>query len=758
MSGELFLCPCDAWEVESESVSVEIGRFNGLLRLLHIDIAFDTPPSVAQVQRLMVVVVAKLKSGSESVFTVSEIVSNLVRVLVRVDPRSQICAFVLVCLRELVRKYPSLGVLKQAYAACLILTSELPLSFCRHHLVYITEEDAAMVIKYLGSSLYCESLKCLVVSVVIPSARFHTKEYVGGPRDHLFPDPMVMIENDDYFRDEEFLYTAFVVQQAHSIVQFVGSQNPPASLKLFVFLQNFITRDYMSLACLCRALSVHATQPSTVCSAIGFWKYLDSKCGAEMIREMVVTNTSPSYGKMMQILRHHVILVLNKYKDSFSETFINVYSVMGMNLAEAIGTVPKLLDATGEAHVCWAYSLLLRISLERISDANIPILEHFHGILHHFVKVIEYGVINVQLRSVLSNQMVVNTLTLFYQIFNRFKIQTLSGQFMRDTITVLNWLVFVPIVEGSYLAFDLLSLYEAIAETVTSHASLFRRSVEKTISLGDAIGSALVSTLTGVNLDVFAKLAIILIDTSMSSAYEILHNLSLSVVNQSGIATVFNDIFFDCLFSRDEPELRNHRFESYCLIITSLCQKCPQFVAAFMQTTAFYKLCDLARDFFRAGKLKDSLRLVDIFLPLFDQFYSQGILQLPEFDLTPVFASARSLSSPAVDALLRLSLQLISKCEHKELPYGINLAALAAMPCTPELFQNFANELHDRFGCPVPAELPSKPSPVDPQHRRAFPWSRTTPRQFPISSLLSVSLSPQTLSPTQIITVEVDGD
>lgn len=755
LSSGLFLCPAAAWNVEEEPISLEIGKFNGLMKLFHTDLVFTDPPTIAQLQSLFAFLVSRLSSGSGSNVSVAKIVESLTRVLLKVEQKSQLFAFALVTLRQLTLKYPTHGFLKTSFAACLIRSSNLPITFARHHLMHISEEDAGMIIDFLDNPNFSDYLKCLVVSVVLPSARLTDLEVYGCARHIILPDPLVIISNHECFDDDEFLYASAVIQQAHALVRKIGEGNSSLPLARFIVMQDFVTRDYLSPACLCRSLTVHARHPSTLRYSIGFWNALDSECGVEIIRELILTNASPSYATMMKSLGHHVVMVLEKHRKSFSPNFINVYSVMGGSLTDALGTISNLLDATGEAHISWAYSLLLRISLESISDVAVLILEHFHGILRHFAKIIEYGVINVQMKSVLLNKMVVNTLSLFYKLFNRFKITTISNQFARDTISVLNWIVFVPIVDGSYMAFDLLDLYEAIEETIRSHDSRFRESIEKTISWSDAIGSAIAGTIAGVSEQVFYRLFSILIDSSLPTVFEILQNLCFSVLQQSGIPAVFNDVFFDGYISHDDNELRTHRFEVFCVLLTAVCEKSSTFCSAFMQTSAFYKICDVALEFFRSGKLKDSLRLVDIFLQLFDQFCSQGDLQLPEFDLTPLFAAVRSLSGRAVDALLRLSLQLIAKCQHAKIPYGINLSMIAATPCNPALFKTFTDELKRRFECPetpdpVPMPVPGGDRPV-----HTFPWKMTAVRTIPGTNL-RVTLAPQVLSPTQVITVEVD--
>jgi hypothetical protein len=305
------------------------------------------------------------------------------------------------------------------------------------------------------------------------------------------------------------------------------------------------------------------------------------------------------------------------------------------------------------------------------------LIAHFHLLKAHFVRILRETVLDANLSSPVSNQLSLNVLRLFYETVDRIALRALSPQFLRDTITVLNFLIFVPVVDRSAVLLDVHRLYEVLARIVVAHGRLFANLLTKFASYGDAVGCAIVGSLVKIGLPIVGRLVKITLDSALPSVFQIALNMCVLAVDVPGFALTLSDLFLDICVRDEGPTVRNRCLVSYFRAVAELAGQSSLFVNEFVRTVGFPKIVDVVDEFcddFRGNSPDGKLVLLDAVLFFSERLYQRADGPLPPLHLDVFFGLANQFPVDSVESLVNLAHAVGRK--NGAFPYVVNWAKL----------------------------------------------------------------------------------
>jgi hypothetical protein len=720
---------------------VAVSEFNDAVKCLPIDLKFENPPSFSSFQRCLTELVALLKR--DQIIACEIIMNSLLAIVAAVPLDSSFFALSHLCIRRLYRAFPSVGVVAKSLAVYEVLSSGLPIVYVRSQLLSITADSAVVLIRLLSDPSSDPMARCLAVAACVPS--FCLLDQISIPDATpplLLPDPLVLLSHHRRFASGDFVHAIRLLQSAHSLVRSFASVPTFSQL---CRVQDIITASHISRASLCLSVCCFASSAETMPCAVRFLRALDTSCGAELLRELILANTSVSYGRLMRNFGSLISSILDEYR--LAPAFVPVYSVFGVFFEPALDTVKAQLEAPRASYLAWAHSMLLRLSFEPVFRFADFIITHFNLIKAHVVRIIRETVIDANLSSPISNQLSLNVLCLFYETVERLALRALSPQFLRDTVTVLNFLMFVPVLDRSAIILDVRRLYDVLARIVVAHSRLFANFVNKFASYGEPLGCAIIGSLVKIDVLIIGRLLKITLDSSLSAVFQIALNMCRPAAEVPGFASMFSDLFLDFLVRDAEPKFRNRYLASYFSIGAELVGWSSLFANEFVQTVAFPRIVDLVDelcDEFRGNLPHSDLVFLDAILFFSARLYQKADRVLPRLHLNTLFGLIHQLPEDSAKSLVNLALAVGR--QHGAFPYVVDWTK----------FEGDDEELVTRLRRGIDNPTADHPPGQEDRDEETplLPWAREVVRGFGSVTLLPViTRRPEHIPRSQTIVV-----
>ncbi|KAK8841400.1 hypothetical protein M9Y10_027017 [Tritrichomonas musculus] len=413
------------------------------------------------------------------------------------------------------KKYSSILKIVSLYD---IFCSNLPISISLGHLFHIQEKQAKLIHKYLyDGNTNSLAVKCLAISLALPSARFNElhPDYssycdmlnsIDYKKVRYFPDPYVILKKSNYFTYADLIYACFVVQYSNSFIfslgldrhnYFKNSNNNENSfigldlMKCNIF-QLLITNSELTLGSLCHAIYILTTQPSTLDIFHHFFCALDNCCGIELLKELILLNTTLSFKKLMKSPNNNIFFNIFKQIDSensknnanshptINKHFLNIVKPFHpdiKNLSEVISDLvemarvdedkQKILPFLGVFH-----SVLLWFLINEPSNTYQFFIEHYNGITFVIHTFFEMLTLQPQFDKFEVTHLIACTIRLIYKFITRYQIKSLSSNFISETFECVYYLIHLPIEFVSFLLFEIQEVHEEIKIFVANHEKI----------------------------------------------------------------------------------------------------------------------------------------------------------------------------------------------------------------------------------------------------------------------------------------------
>jgi hypothetical protein len=357
-------------------------------------------------------------------------------------------------------------------------------------------------------------------------------------------------------------------------------------------LQDFFAADFISIGAFCRSITAHGSRRSTVPTALNFFESLNCKCGAELLRQIILLNTSETFCHMLKLFHPLIFSIIGSHNSFFAESFLNACWPFTRILSEALESI-KGVQGSRLSFLQTACSLIIRISFEPLETLSTLILEHFLFIQDQIRKISRYAAIDTQLMSPLNTAFCLGVIALLYEQIERFGIQTFSPHFVYDTISILNFMAYVPVRKKSFVFFAAHRAYNAVWQIITMHRAVFRLGGIFWLAC-DVIGCGVMGTMISLSLKVVSVIVKSLLESSARFAFLVNLRMCLRHLKRSGFVRMISDIFFELIVL--EGGLRIHRITTYVLLLAELFHASVDFANSFLNAPAYPMLIALLHD------------------------------------------------------------------------------------------------------------------------------------------------------------------